>query len=278
MLDRIDRVLVTARDAGAVAEHWCAVFDGAIAHTDNVPALTAKRVVIRIGDAEVEVLEPTGGGPVADHLASGRGGPFAAGFAATNFDALRKHLAGRGTDLGGQLFLDDQDLGIPGLNVVISPAEERPRVGLLENLYEVTHLTHDAPGSARAIAETFGLDQASFVPIRSDQYGYDGTLTLFSPNALHRIETIHPYDASKTMGRFFQRFGPSLYMCYGETDRLPELRDRLKTLAPNDWTGADDNPDGLFVHPKALGGVMVGVSRTTYAWTWSGYPERVEAV
>ena len=50
-------------------------------------------------------------------------------------------------------------------------------------------------------------------------------------------------------------------MCYGETDRLPELRERLKRLAPRDWTGSDADSNGLFVHPRALGGIMLGVSR-----------------
>ncbi len=77
------------------------------------------------------------------------------------------------------------------------------------------------------------------------------------------------------MGRYFERYGPTLYMCYGETDRLPELRERLKELAPRDWTGSDTDDNGLFVHPRALGGIMLGVSRTTYAWTWSGFPDRV---
>jgi hypothetical protein len=145
----------------------------------------------------------------------------------------------------------------------------------MSNLYEVTHLTADPAGAAARFAELFGLDAAAFVPIRSEAYGYDGTLTLFRPDALHRVEVIHPYDAAKTMGRYFGRFGPSLYMCYGETDALPRLRERLEALAPDDWTGSRTDDDGLFVHPKALGGVMLGVSRTTYAWTWSGHPERV---
>lgn len=275
MLERIDRVLITAQNGAAVANRWCTLFEGVVDRTDTVPALAAKRTVVSIGDAEVEVLEPTGSGPAADHLATGRGGPFAAGLATRDYDGLRESLAGRGVDLGDQLYLDGTALGIPGLSVVVSPYVERPRVGLLQNLYEVTHLTGDASASSHAIAEAFALDSDAFVPIRSDQYGYDGTLTLFSSDALHRIETIDPFDTSKTMGRFFDRFGPSLYMCYGETDRLADLRERLKELAPDGWTGSDDNPDGLFVHPKALGGVMVGVSRTTYAWTWSGYPERV---
>ena len=156
----------------------------------------------------------------------------------------------------------------------MTPTVSASAVGLMKNLYEATHLTGDADQAIADIARVFGLDAANFVPIRSEQYGYDGALTLFDVNELHRIETIHPFDANKTMGRFFNRFGPSLYMCYGETDDLGAVRERLKALAPGDWTGSDDNDDGLFIHPKALGGVMLGVSRTSHAWTWSGYPER----
>ncbi|NJN52707.1 MAG: hypothetical protein HC809_14075, partial [Gammaproteobacteria bacterium] len=64
--------------------------------------------------------------------------------------------------------------------------------------------------------------------------------------------------------------------CYAQTQRLPEIRERLKALAPGDWTGSDDNDDGLFIHPKATGGLMIGVSRTSFAWSWSGSPDRVQ--
>ena len=99
-------------------------------------------------------------------------------------------------------------------------------------------------------------------------------LALFNSRHLDRLETIYPYDATRTMGRFFRKFGPGMYMCYGETDDLGAVRERIKSLAAEDWTGSDENDDGLFVHPQALGGVMLGVSRTTHAWTWSGYPDR----
>jgi hypothetical protein len=277
MLTRIDRVQITAHDAAAVANRWVELLDARVERHDSIAVLGADRIVISIGDSEVEILQPTGTGPVARHLAAG-GGAFAAGVATHNIHRLRRRLAEAGivpTQIGPQFFIDAGRLGIPGLNVVISVDVARPRTGLLMNLYEVTHLTEDPAGTAIAIARLFGLDAKHFVAIRSDNFGYDGTLTLFDSNALHRIETINPFDRTKTMGRYFNRFGPTMYMCYGETDRLPELRERLKKLAPRDWTGSDADPNGLFVHPRALGGIMLGVSRASYAWTWSGHPDRV---
>ena len=277
MLTRIDRVLVTAHDAAAVANRWVELLDARVERHDSIAALGADRIVLSVGDAEVEILQPTEPGPVARHLAAG-GGAFAAGVATHNIHQLRRRLAEAGivpTQIGQQFFIDAGRLRIPGLNIVISVDVERPRTGLLMNLYEATHLTEDPTGTAVAIARLFGLDPKHFVPIRSDNFGYDGTLTLFDSNALHRIETINPFDRTKTMGRYFDRFGPTMYMCYGETDRLPELRERLKALAPRAWTGSDADPNGLFVHPRALGGIMLGVSRASYAWTWSGHPDRV---
>ena len=280
MLTRIDRVQITAHDAAAVANRWVELLDARIVRQDQVPILGAQRIVVGVGDAEVEILQPTGPGPVARHLAAG-GGPFAAGLATKNIPHMRRRLAEAGivpTQIGKQFFVDSGRLAIPGLNIVISADIERSRAGLMSNLYEVTHLTDDPAGAAASMARLFELDTRNFVPIRSEAFGYDGSLTLFDSNALHRIETIHPYDAGKTMGRYFERFGPTLYMCYGETDRLPELRERLQRLAPRDWTGSDADNNGLFVHPRALGGIMLGVSRTTYAWTWSGHPDRVTPV
>lgn len=278
MLNRIDRVLIAVANADAVAHRWVELLDARIDRSDEVPALAASRVVVSVGDAEVEILQPTGPGPVAEHLTAGRGGPFAAGVATDDLDSLRARFDACGVvplDLGEQLFLDAATLGIPGLDLVVSRCEARDPVGLMSNLYEATHLTDDPDGMCSRFAEVFGLTQEHFVPISSDAYGYAGYLTLFDPTALHRIETIHPQDAEKTMGRYFNRFGPSMYMCYGETDDLPGLRKRLIELAPDDWTGSDDDPNGLFVHPRALGGVMLGVSRSSYAWTWSGSPNRV---
>jgi hypothetical protein len=75
------------------------------------------------------------------------------------------------------------------------------------------------------------------------------------------------------MGRFAAKRGQSIYMCYVETDQVREIRDRIEKRGGR-WAGRrDDNPDGLFVHPTTLHGVLMGVSRTNLAWQWSGRPE-----
>jgi hypothetical protein len=246
-----------------------------------VRSLGARRTTLRAGTGEVELLEPAGSGPVADFAATAKGGLFAAGVATPDLPSLRAHLERQGitaVEEGGQLFVPPESLGLPGLRLVISEAVDRPAAGLLRFLYEVTYLTADAARDTARFAQVFALDAANFAPIRSEEFGYDGTLALFGPDRLDRLEIITPFDPIKTMGRFFARRGPSLYMCYGEADDLGAVRARLLEHAPHDWTGpaAPAVPDNLFIHPRALSGMMVGVSRTTFAWIWSGRPERVE--
>ena len=279
MLTQIDRVQLVVATRTDVAAAFVRLLGAAVVREDRVQVLAARRSTLRLGASEVELLEPDGSGPVADFLAATRGGLFAAGFATPDVAALRAYLARCGAtavEEGAQLFLTPQALGLPGLHAVISTATERAPAGLLRHLYEVTYLVPAVPPATDAAVTVFGLDAAHFVPIRSEEFGYDGVLTLFHPDRLDRLEIITPFDPTKTMGRFFARRGPSLYMCYAEADDLPALRDRLREHAPADWIGPPDGPlDNLFIHLRALGGMMMGVSRTTFGWTWSGHPERV---
>ena len=225
--------------------------------------------------------EPDGVGAAAEFLKQTRGGLFAAGLATADPALLRSHLTARGVEVaqaGAQLLLGADALGIPGLRAVISPQAEREPAGLLGQLYEATLLCPEWKRSAEHIAEQFGLDSRRFVPIRSAEYGYEGVLTLFHAARLDRIEVVTPFEALKTMGRFFERRGPSFYMCYAESDDTAALRARLVAYAPEHWTGPHEGvmPDNLFIHPAALSGLLLGVSRRSFAWTWSGSPERVE--
>lgn len=280
MLSRVDRIQLSGTDRREIAQRWQKLVGAEFVREDEVNVLGATRGVVRVGESEVEILEPAGAGPVEDHVSQTGGGLFAAGLAAPDLGALRAHLdAGdvRYEAEGQQLFAGPDALGLPGLRVVLSQWEDREPAGLLRYLYEVTHLTPDAKAAASRIAEVFDVDASHFVAIKSEQYGYDGSLTLFQPERLDRIETIMPDASEKTMGRFFRKQGPCLYMCYGETDDTGAVRESALEHAPKDWTGPREGPppDGLFLHPRALGGVMLGVSRTTVAWNWSGSPDRV---
>ena len=63
-------------------------------------------------------------------------------------------------------------------------------------------------------------------------------------------------------------------MCYSECDDTAALIERLRA-ADARFSAPPDEPDppNLFVHPKSLTGVLMGVSRRHHAWTWSGRPE-----
>ncbi len=277
----IDRIQLVTPDRARAEASWLRLLDAERLGEDKVGALGALRTTVAVGTSEVELLEPDGAGPVADFAAARRGGGlFAAGFAIEDVPSLASDLRARGVEFAqhaGQLLLDPAATGASGLRVVVSPVAQRPRVGLIERLYEVTNLVADVSSASGALVETFGLDPAPFVPIRSENYGYDGLLTLFQPGELDRVEIIHPFDGARTMGRFFAKGGPCLYMCYAETDRPAEVRERALEHAAAHWTGPrdGDRPDNQFLHPRALGGVMLGVSRTTWAWSWSGARERI---
>ncbi len=283
MAHTLERVLISVPNkdvAKDVAGRWTNLLDAEEAGEKSYRAIDADCVTVRVGCRDLDILWPTAEtSPVQTHLSTIGSGPFAAGVGVADLDAFRTHLKSidvTPADDGNMLFLSADATGIEGLRIMVSGQTSNSPAGRMKNLYEVTHLTADGERDADAIARLLHTPRGHFVHIASEQYGYSGNLTLFDPEKLDRIETITPTDLSKTMGRFFDRFGPSLYMCYGEAEDVGAIRARLRDQAPDDWTGTleGDNPDGLFIHPKALGGVMLGVSRVTHAWTWSGYPER----
>lgn len=277
---RIDRVQVVVSDAASAAGAWQRLLGAETLREDTVKALGARRRVLTLGESEIELLAPDGAGPATEFLSATGGGLFAAGIGVADPQALRARLAARdvvAAHEGDQLLLSPEALGIAGLRIVISPLADRRPVGRARFLYEVTHLCDDPQRAVRRFAELFDLDSAHFVPIRSDPFGYEGTLTIFHPDRLDRLEIIRPFDAAKTMGRFHVRRGDCLYMAYAESDDPAAIRAQCVASAPHDWTGPRDAavPDNLFLHPRALGGMMLGVSRTSFAWTWSGHPDWV---
>jgi hypothetical protein len=274
MLERVDRMQLAVRDREDAAATFAAVLGAQKIGEDTISALGAHRTTVRAGTAEFELLEPSGDGPVTEHLAERPEGIFAGGFASREVAALARHLAGRGieyTEEGEQLFIaPDQTRG---MRMVISPLSEESSPGLIDHLYEVTNIVDDHKDSAAFYADAFALDASGFSPIASDQWGYTGTLTLFDPPAhLDRIELTQT-NQPLAMGRFYERRGQSIYMCYAETADTGPIKNALEDRGARFTAGREDGGGNIFIHPTALCGMLMGISRTNLAWTWSGRPE-----
>jgi len=283
MLKYVDRMLLAVHDRAAAADTFRAILGAVHVRDETSKLLAARRTVVQAGISEFDLLEPAGEGPVATHLERWGEGILGVGFSTTDLSALGRRLSERGithSEEDGRLFIPARPAGgasdqTPGMNIVLSPHEERSPVGLVKWLYEVTNLVDDHQQAAAFYADMFELDASKFSPIESEQYGYTGQLTLFNPpQQLDRIELSQITEPSRAMGRFHARRGQSIYMGYVETDDVAAVQSALEARGARYAGRTDDpNPEGLFIHPTALHGMLMGVSRTNLAWTWSGRPE-----
>lgn len=283
MLKRIDRLQMAVPDRAAVAKRWRELLGAELAGGDRVASLAALRTLLRLGNGFVELLEPDGVGRIGDAVAKRGAHLYAAGVATDDVASLVAHLRSQGIDPaeeGGQAFVDPAVAGNVGFRVVVSPDEELAPVGDIDFFYETTLLVDDAAAATANCATLFALDPDAFVPIDSQHFGYAGTLTLFDPDRLGRFEVITPNDSRKTMGRFFSRFGEAFYMAFAESCALSKIEARARELGLGHTSdppteGRVGAANTVFLHPDALGGMMLGLSRPTQAWQWSGSPERV---
>lgn len=279
MLDRVDRIQLAVADRKAAAANWQNLFGAQLAREDDSAYLSAKRSIVSFGESEVELCQPDGAGRCANFLAARGEGLMTAGLSTSDMDGLLAHMAGLGVEPirdGEQVYLEAADhYGMP---FVISPSLMRPRVGLVSFLYEVTNtLISDWSGAAAHFAGLFNLDATRFSAIGSERFGYKGTLTLFNPpERLDRIEISQVTNETAAMGRWAAKRGDSLYMCYCETHDLGGFLDSLDNAGAR-WTPRGETQEGeqhgLWVHPSATNGLLLGVSRTTIAWEWSGRRE-----
>ena len=287
MLTEIDRILLATPDAVGSAMPWRDLLGAEFVGRDRLDSLGAQRMMLRVGTTDIEFLEPDGTGVIADELARrGRAHLFAAGAQSPDAAGVARHAAANGAvclDADGRHYVQIEIEGAP-IRFVVSPAEERMAAGHLDFLYEATVLAADQAAAVEQIARTFNLDRSAFTTITSEAFGYTGVLTLFHPDRLHRFEVITPIDMAKTMGRYYGREGASYYMAFAESGEMP-LIERLAaeagvgiTLDRPDSRSPALTADQLWLHPATLGGMMLGVSRPTMAWRWSGKPERVETI
>jgi len=280
MLTRVDRVQIAVSDRETAEVTFRDLLGAEKLRDDRCELLGARRTVVQAGISEFELLQPDGEGLVRQHLDAWGEGLFAAGFSTPDLSALSKRLSSKGVlwrDEAQQVYIEPTQT--PGMRMVLTQDVDRTPVGAISWLYEITNIVDDHHAAAAFYADTFGLDSSKFSPIASKDYGYKGQLTLFDPPArLDRIELSQITDPERAMGRFAARHGQSIYMCYVETDDVPGMIERLERRDARFARRRDEqNPEGLFIHPKSLHGVLLGVSRTNLAWLWSGRPELAHA-
>ncbi len=281
MLDRVDRIQLAVEDRVAAADGWGRLFGAEVTGEKDSAYLSAKRTILAFGESEVELCQPDGAGRTADFLARRGEGLMTAGLSTSDMEGLQRHWRGLGVTPeidGDQCYLEAEDhFGLP---LVVSPSLMRPRAGVASFLYEVTNtLVSDWRAAATHFAGLFGLDASRFSELESGRFGYVGTLTMFNPpDRLDRIELSQVTNPDTAMGRWVAKHGDSLYMCYFETHDMGDLITRLDENGAR-WTprgdSQDDERDGIWVHPSATNGLLLGVSRTTLAWEWSGRPELI---
>ncbi len=278
MLKRVDRVQIAVADRAAAERIASEVFGAELLRRDDLRLLGAKRSTMQAGASLIELLEPDGAGKVADFIAQWSGGLCGAGFSVADLEQAARHFDRLGVRYqreSGQLYLDHA--ATLNINAVISQHHERTPVGAIKWIYEVTNPVADWRAAAELYTRLFALDASKFSPIESKEFGYTGMLTLFDPPArLDRIEIAEITNRELTMGRFHQKRGDSLYMFFVETDDVGAIEERLKARGARFASHRRDAAGlaEMFIHPTAFLGVLIGVSRTEHAWTWSGDPKR----
>ena len=275
MLTYIDRIQIVVPDREAAVAKWETIFGAVKIAEGGSRFLNSHRSTVQAGASLFEFLEPAGPGPVREWADKWGQGLYGVGFATPDIAAMARHFdsqAVRTVDEKGALYLEPgQTHGMP---TMVVQEEKREPVGAIRFIYEVTNPVTDWQDTAALYTRMFGLDPVQYSPIESQLYGYKGTLTLFNPpQRLDRIE-ITQTSGDEAMDRFYKKRGPSLYMCYVETDDVPALAQRLRNANAR-FSDSEDRPPetGLFIHPTTLYGMLMGVSRTNYAWVWSGRPE-----
>jgi hypothetical protein len=285
VLNEIDRILVAAPDAKVAAQSWKDYLGAVEVGHDRLASLAATRITLRVGTGDIEILEPDGAGVIADELRRrGRAHLFAAGAMSDGSSAVAAHAKQNGASveaLDGRYYVTLTIEGAP-IRFVVSPSAQRERAGLLDFLYEATVLAENQAAAVDQIARCFDLNKESFTEITSEKFGYTGVLTLFEAGRLHRFEVITPTDMEKTMGRYYRREGASFYMAFAESACMTKIEASVSekglTVDRPENRARDKSPDQLWLHPATMGGMMLGVSRPTMAWMWSGQPQRVENI
>lgn len=262
MLERTDRLALAVPGADAAAATYQRIFDTVVVGDVKDAEANARRVTLQWGRDQLELFEPTGPGPVADFLERGRRGLFAAGFASPDPGAVATRLERAGVRVHQQgadrfvVFQGDLD----GTGVILTKTARHERVGLADQIWQITFAVQDLEGAIGRYTGLLGLEDAFTNHYPSELYGYDGAITWFDARrggALDSLEYIQPNDPAKAAGRFVAKGGNGIYMASIQTDDIPAIRERITSTGPG-WDPADF---GGFIHPLRLHGLLLALVR-----------------
>ncbi|MCX5592075.1 hypothetical protein [Alcaligenes endophyticus] len=281
MFSKVDRILVAVNDLDIAQKNYEDILAAVHVGDSKSVYLNATVRTMAIGGSEVELCCPLGPGLTQSRLNTKGEGLFIGGVETTNLssfeDQLKQQKVGYVRE-GDRLYPDPTALY--QLPLAVSQASQRIRQpGPVDDLYELTMVLKSNWNTvAQHYADVLGLNREHEVGITFERFGYEGNLMKFNPDALDRIELSEAHDPAYPMGRYTAKHGDALYMCYIETNDLADIIQRLESKkAP--YTRRTTTPverDGLWIHPAVLNGVLLGVSRRTLAWGWSGDPKRIE--
>ena len=130
MLERVDRVQLVVKDRQAAARTFGEVLGAQPVREAPSAYLGAARLVLALGSSEVELCEPSGPGPAAEHLRSQGEGLMTAGVSTRDMAALKANLERHGCRFaseGAQVYLEPSET--LGMRVVLTPDAASPPSG-----------------------------------------------------------------------------------------------------------------------------------------------------
>lgn len=285
MLKRVDRILVAVNDLDKAEKNYHEILGAARIKDFKSDYLNANIRLMALGSSEVELCAPSGEGPVKTHLGQFGEGLIRGGVTTNDLNVFHQYLKDHKVgciEADGRLYPEASDLYNLPLVVSREPSTPNERThGPVNFLYELTLvLRSNWQDVATAYVDRLGVKREHMVNMNNSRFAYVGALMMFEPQQerLDRIELSEAHDEAFPMGRFSRKRGDALYMCYIETDDIADIIQRLdsRKLPWTPRSSTSQERDGLWIPPSVLNGVLMGVSRTSHAWQWSGHPERVQ--
>ncbi len=131
VVNRIDHIAIAVKDLDAALERFTANFDFPVSGLGDVPGLNIRRAFLTIGDAALELFQPTtGSNPATKFLAERGEGMYILSLEVDDLHAASETLAQRGIKLNIQNVPNGRSLGFISPKVthgVLLQLVERPK-------------------------------------------------------------------------------------------------------------------------------------------------------